>query len=389
MTASASAHSPSFNDLIVASDIVDTIRNDERLIDHELGSEDRQKALKARLKDMYKAQGMEVSDAVIEEAVQRKDAERFVYKPMSAGFGRFTWTSYVRRNKYALRLSVAAGVFVLGVVGYNVAQYQLVEKPAIEAARQLELQLTEVLPNSLKASSEEALASAARLQDEVSKSEITAQQSLVNGAIRARDVDAAIRGIVVIHELGQTLKETENRRALMASAQQTIDAETAKVAGLSVDASAREALNLKLHGIGLAAESADSASLKTAIRSYTTTLNYVQSTYDIRIVDRENERSGVWRYWEPTGEKYYYVVVEALDKTGRVQPVDVKNVENGRTYSVSAWGIRVPQRVYEKVGADKQADGVVDNTKAGVKPAGSIDIRWDIPTINDQRITSW
>jgi hypothetical protein len=389
MTASASVHSPSFNDLIVASDIVDTIRNDERLIDHELGSEDRQKALKARLKDMYKAQGMEVSDAVIEEAVQRKDAERFVFKPMGAGFGRFMWTSYVRRNKYALRLSVATGVVVLGITGFNVAQYQLVEKPKIEAARQLELQLAEVLPNTLKATSEEALASAERLGDEVAKSEIAALQTTVSGAIRARDVEAARSGIIALQERVQGLKETEARRALMASAKQTIDAETAKVAGLKVDSNAREALNLKLNGIGIAAESADASSVQAAVRIYNTTLSYVQSTYDIRIVDREGERSGVWRYWEPTGEKYYYVVVEAVDKTGRVQPVDVKNVENGRTYNVRSWGIRVPQRTYEKVGADKQADGVVDNARAGVKPAGSIDIRWDIPTINDQRITSW
>ncbi|TLX15884.1 DUF6384 family protein [Rhizobium sp. MHM7A] len=389
MTALASAHSPSFNDLIVASDIVDTIRNDERLIDHELGSEDRKKALKARLKDMYKAQGMEVSDAVIEEAVQRKDAERFIFKPMKAGVSRFLWTSYVRRNKYALRLSVAVGVVVLGVVGYNAAQYQFVEKPALEAARHLELQLAEVLPNRLKAVSEDALASATRLQDEVSKSEIAAQQTIVNSAIRARDAFAAENGIKAIDELGRTLKETEARRTRLASAKQIIDAEAAKVAGLSVDANAREALNLKLHSISLAAESADASSLKSAIRNYTTTLNYVQSTYDIRIVDREGERSGVWRYWEPTGEKYYYLVVEAVDRTGRVQSVDVKNVENGRTYNASTWAIRVPQRTYEKVGADKQADGVVDNTKAGVKPAGSIDIRWDLPTINDQRITSW
>jgi hypothetical protein len=389
MTASASAHSPSFNELIVASDIVDTIRNDERLIDHELGSEDRKKALKARLKDMYKAQGMEVSDAVIDEAVQRKDAERFVFKPMGPGFGRFLWTSYVRRNKYALRLSVAAGVIVLGVVGYNTAQYQLVEKPAIEAARRLELEIAEVLPNRLKAVSEEAMASATRLQDAISRSEIEAQQTIVNSALRARDTVSAEKGINAIAELGRSLKEVEGHRALLASAKQTVDAETAKVAGLRVDDNAREALNLKLYGISQAAESSNASSLKAAISSYNTTLNYVQSTYDIQIVDRDGERSGVWRYWEPTGEKYYYLVVEAVDKTGRVQAIDVKNVENGRTETVRTWAIRVPQRIYEGVGADKQADGVVDNAKAGVKPAGSIDIRWDFPTINDQRITSW
>jgi hypothetical protein len=389
MTASASPHSPSFNDLIVASDIVDTIRNDERLIDHELGSEDRKKALKVRLKDMYKAQGMDVSDAVIEAAVSRSDAERFVFKPMASGLGRFVWTGYVRRNKYAIRMSGAVALIVLVVVGYNAAQYQFVEKPALEAARNLELQITEVLPSRLKAVSDEALASANRLQDEVSKSEIAAQQTIVGSALRAGDVFGAENGIKSIEELGRNLKETEARRVLMASAKQTVDVETAKVAALSVDANAREALNIKIAGIGLAAESADAASLKTAIRSYNTTLTFVQSTYDIRIVDREGERTGVWRYWEPTGEKYYYVVVEAIDRTGRAQSVDVKNVENGRTDNVRTWAIRVPQRTYEKVGADKQADGVVDNVKAGVKPAGSIDIRWDIPTINDQRITSW
>ena len=220
MTASASAHSPSFNDLIVAADIVDTIRNDERLIDHELGSEDRKKALKVRLKDMYKAQGVDVSDAVIDAAVARSDAERFVFKPMGAGFSRFMWNSYVRRNKYALRLSIAVGLVVLGVVGYNTAQYQLVEKPAIEAARHLELQLTEVLPNRLKAVTDGALASAERLRDEVSMSEIVAQQTIVGSAIRARDIPGAKSGIENIEQIGRTLKETEARRILLASARQ-------------------------------------------------------------------------------------------------------------------------------------------------------------------------
>lgn len=389
MTASAATHSPSFNDLIVASDIVDTIRNDERLIDHELGSEDRQKALKTRLKDMYKAQGMEVSDAVIDEAVRRKDAERFVFKPMETGFSRFVWTSYVRRNKYALTLSVATGIVVLGVFGFRVAQYEFVEKPKIEAARQLELQFTEVLPNALKAASDEGMASAERLGDEAAKSEISAFQTTANASIRARDLEAARSGIIALQERVQGLKETEARRTLMATAKQTVDAETAKLASLKVDANALQALNVKLLGISKAGEMADSSGLRSAIRDFNTTLNYVKSTYDIRIVDRENERTGVWRYWEPTGEKYYYLVVEAVDKTGRVQPVDVTNIENGRTSTVRTWAIRVPKNVYDRIGADKQADGVVDNAEAGVKPSGSIDIRWEFPTINNQRITSW
>lgn len=393
---------PSFNDLIVLADIVDTIRNDERMIDHELGSDDRSKAAKVRLKEMYQAQGLEVSDAIIDEAMARRDAERYAYKPAVTGFSRALWLSYIRRTAYAIKSGAAIVVLGLGVVGWQGFQYQFVEKPRIEAAAKaaqekkdreasLERSLTQVLPAALEAARGKALAVANRLGDEASKAEIEGLSRQAEGALAARDDNGAEDQIVKIEGIARDLSEIESRRKLVGTAQQFIAAEADKATSLDLDRGATEALRQKRNAVLLAAESASQRAYEDARRDYLATSEFVQSTYDVRIVNRKGVQSGFWR--EDTrrrsSDKMYYLAVEAVDRNGRVGRMDVRSSENNITKSVATWGIRVPKRVFDRVGQDYNDNGVVDQDKVGVKPAGTLDIRWSIETDNEQKITSW
>ena len=53
------------DDLMIAMDVVDTLRHRERLIERELNEEVREEQLVERLRALYKSQGLDVPDRVI------------------------------------------------------------------------------------------------------------------------------------------------------------------------------------------------------------------------------------------------------------------------------------------------------------------------------------
>ncbi len=115
----------------------------------------------------------------------------------------------------------------------------------------------------------------------------------------------------------------------------------------------------------------------------------VASSYTIRVVSRSGERSGVWR--EPNNNrraKNYYLVVEAVDSSGKTLTLPVMNEEDGKTYSVDKWGLRVPHSLYQQVAADKQDDGIIQKHRVGVKKSGYLEPEYSISTTG-AKITSW
>ena len=57
------------DDVMLAMDVVDTLRHREHLVRRELNEKDREKALIARLREIYAGQGIDVPDAVLVEGV--------------------------------------------------------------------------------------------------------------------------------------------------------------------------------------------------------------------------------------------------------------------------------------------------------------------------------
>ncbi|WP_431285282.1 DUF6384 family protein [Humitalea sp. 24SJ18S-53] len=115
----------------------------------------------------------------------------------------------------------------------------------------------------------------------------------------------------------------------------------------------------------------------------------LSTSYSIRIVNRPNEQSGVWRVPAANPRaRNFYLIVEAVDSAGRPVEVPITSEEDGRTVRTSKWGMRVSSDVFEQVRKDKLADGVIDQPVIGEKRAGELTPRFIIPT-QGGNILSW
>ena len=103
-----------FDELMVAMDIVDTLRHQEKIALGELGAKERRKALIEKLRRIYAEQGIEVSDAILEEGVRALEEERFEFKAEGTSWQRFLAKLYVRRGKLFASLPVALGLSLGG-----------------------------------------------------------------------------------------------------------------------------------------------------------------------------------------------------------------------------------------------------------------------------------
>jgi hypothetical protein len=145
------------DDLMIAMDVVDTLRHREDLVERELDEEGREAALIERLRKIYSDQGIEVPDKVLLDGVKALRDSRFVYTPPPGGWRRSLLTVWARRGAYGRRTAIAAAVVGAGLVGY----YVLAVRPARLAQEQARIELTETLPKGLKWAHSNVLAIAA------------------------------------------------------------------------------------------------------------------------------------------------------------------------------------------------------------------------------------
>src|SRR5210317_1609965 len=88
------------DEVMLAMDVVDTIRHQELIVERELNSEERRKQLMARLKSLYAAQGLDVPEHVLAEGVAALEEDRFAYSPPAAGLQTTLARWYVERSRW-------------------------------------------------------------------------------------------------------------------------------------------------------------------------------------------------------------------------------------------------------------------------------------------------
>ncbi len=124
----------------------------------------------------------------------------------------------------------------------------------------------------------------------------------------------------------------------------------------------------------------------------------LKEDFTITVVGGENQKSGFERNYEDEQGKRlsgYYLVVEARQADGTVLPRSIRNAETDTTETVSRWAERVPRAVYERLLADKQGDGVLDETVFAIKRRGETDIQMimpapdQMPLTREAQITRW
>lgn len=374
----------SLSETLLAMDIADTIRRDDRMREFEITDGDRRRAAIERLRKAYEAQGDVVSDNVLERAIVKLDEERFVHKTMGRGPRRAFWTAFVRRGRYYRNTAAAVAVWAVAYGGWTFGYDQFVTKPRLEAERRLAIQIEEVIPRNLASTVEYASGFAKRLGDNAAIERIDSQRKSVEASLAARDAEEAERGILTIRAVGQELKHREDGVRLVAEA----DAITEGPISKATDADARAALVDIASQMRDAALRGDQAAYTKAADRFKSFAGYILTPYKIQIVDRAGTPAGVEITHNESGTKAWYQVVEAVSPSGTIYPLEIKDRQTGKIRTVPAWGIRISYDVFLKGKKDKLSDGVIDDNIAGLKPAGTMKINWNFDT-DGQTLNEW
>lgn len=146
-TAPAEASKAPLDDLMLAMDVVDTLRHHQNLVTRELGSEAREKQLIDKLREIYHSQGIEVPDSVLREGVEALAKSRFVYTPPKPSLATSLARLYVARKKWGPAALALILILVIGLGGYFFA-YRPFQQSQAEAAR---IELAETLPARMDA----------------------------------------------------------------------------------------------------------------------------------------------------------------------------------------------------------------------------------------------
>jgi hypothetical protein len=308
----ASAETAPLDDVMLAMDVVDTLRHNQDLVTRELSVVDREKQLIDKLREIYRQQGIEVSDQILKEGVAALNESRFVYTPPKPGLGTTLARFYVGRKRWLPAVATLLVLGGLGLGGYFLAYVPFQQSQVASARHELEVELP----------------------------------------------------------------------ARMDAIYQTIFEET------KVQQASNRADELRTRGKVYASEG-NKAEAEKVLADMTAIRDTLRQVYDLRIVNREGVKSGFWTFPEiNTDATNYYVVVEALDETGKALNLPIRNEENGVTETVAMWGVRVPESVYRTVEADKRDDGIIQGNIVGLKQYGFLDVDYTVPVLGGA-VTKW
>lgn len=115
----------------------------------------------------------------------------------------------------------------------------------------------------------------------------------------------------------------------------------------------------------------------------------LQQEYELQIA--QSPQTGIDRYVEASGSiSGYYLIVEARNTKGQPVKLPIRDAETGKIVRTSKWGEQVSKEVYDAVAADKQADGIVDQSTFAAKRRGEVDLQMKLPdAVRGRQITKW
>jgi hypothetical protein len=143
----APAETAPLNDVMLAMDVVDTLRHNQDLVARELDGEAREKQLIDKLRSIYHQQGIEVTDAILKEGVAALGESRFSYEPPRPGLGVTLARLYVGRRRWGPAVLGLALMLIVGLGGYFLV-YRPYREAQVEQAR---VELAETLPAQMDA----------------------------------------------------------------------------------------------------------------------------------------------------------------------------------------------------------------------------------------------
>ncbi|RDI58493.1 DUF6384 family protein [Microvirga subterranea] len=185
----------SLDELMLAMDVVDTLRHQESLVSRELSGEQRDAQLLERLRQIYRGQGIEVPDRILVEGVQALKEQRFAYEPPGPSFARTVATAWVNRGRFGRRLLTLLLLLAFGWGAYHFGVAEPARQRAAQEQAQAErnrIELAERLPAALEQGYEDVLREA-----QAPKAREQADRILADGkaAVARGDADGARQAI--------------------------------------------------------------------------------------------------------------------------------------------------------------------------------------------------
>ena len=183
------------DDVMLAMDVVDTLRQRRELVEKELDEPDRARELIARLRAIYAAQGIDVPDEILARGVAALAEERFVYRPAPPSLATTLARIYVTRRRWGSAMVALAAVAALAIGAY---------RSQVVAPRQ-------ALPSALEAAHTAAVAVAT-----VPAAAERADALLAAGkaSFQKRDYAEAERGLTELRALRAALEQTYTVRVV-------------------------------------------------------------------------------------------------------------------------------------------------------------------------------
>ncbi len=404
------------NDVMLAMDVVDTLRHNQTVVERELNEEEREKALIVRLREIYASQGIDVPDSVLAEGVSALKEDRFTYRAPEPGLGRSLAKLYVNRGRWGRlmgSLAVLAGVVWAGYFAFvswpearrvqeaataQVQTFDLTssrlnnETQRLERLQQAMATAEADVPNELQGAAASLVASAE--QDLV---QAKGQLASIQLPERPRSYDASLdvpigKSTEVLAGVGLTLDAVETRlRGIqsLASLSKQLPSKQQAVLKVSKDPRADARANAILEAGNAALLSGDVEAASSAVDELDALLQQLNTSYELRVLNREGQLSGVFRVPPNNARaRNYYLIIEALDSRGQPISVPVADEELGKTVTASVWGMRVSESVFNRIAADKSDDGIIQNNRFGQKEQGYLTPDYAIPTTGAS-ITRW
>ncbi len=179
------------DDVLLAMDVVDTLRHQEDILARELDASARKDKLIRRLREIYDAQGIKVPDHVLEEGVKALEEQRFVYTPPKPSLSVALAKAYIARDRWIKPVAGVIAALIVALGGYQFG----IAGPAKARAAAERVQLTETLPADL-----ERLRQAIETSTEDRQALILAETFYQDGIAavageKARDARAAVKDL--------------------------------------------------------------------------------------------------------------------------------------------------------------------------------------------------
>jgi len=135
------------DEVMLAMDVVDTLRHRQDLVTRELDGSAREAQLIDRLREIYRQQGIEVPDHILKQGVEALAQSRFAYDPPAPGLKTTLARLYVSRKRWGRPALFVLGALLVLFIGY----FGVVRPLAEGRAQQEQVELAEGLPAQMDA----------------------------------------------------------------------------------------------------------------------------------------------------------------------------------------------------------------------------------------------